>query len=155
MPKDSFGIDEDCHVIVTVYVPSLKKWIWVDPTFDAYVMNEKGEMLSIAEVRERIIDGRPLILNPDANWNHKSSQTKEHYLYYYMAKNLYMLSCYANSEYNTETDHDGKTYIHVYLLPVEYFKQTPYKSEKTDVIHKTENVIYKTNNADKFWAAPK
>jgi hypothetical protein len=137
-----------------VYAPSLKKWVWVDPTFDAYVMNEKGEMLSIEEVRERIIDGRPLILNPDANWNHKESQTKEHYFYYYMAKNLYMLGCYANSEYNTETDQVGKTYTYVYLLPLEYFKQTPYKKEIPSGDGKTKRVIYKTNDPNKFWAAP-
>lgn len=154
LPKDSLGIDPDCHVIVTVYVPSLKKWIWVDPTFDAYVMNEKGELLSIEEVRQRIIDGRPLILNPDANWNRKSSQTKEHYLYYYMAKNLYMLECSANSEYNTETMQEGKTYTYIDLLPLEYFNQTPYKKESTDDVHKIKRVIYKTNDPDKFWAAP-
>ena len=33
----------------------MKKWLWIDPTFDAYVMNEKGELLSIEEVRERLI----------------------------------------------------------------------------------------------------
>ncbi|HEY4337873.1 MAG TPA: transglutaminase domain-containing protein, partial [Puia sp.] len=47
MPKDSLGIDPDCHVINTVYLPSLKKWVWIDPTNDAYVMNEKGELLGI------------------------------------------------------------------------------------------------------------
>jgi hypothetical protein len=154
LPKDSFGIDEDCHVIVTVYVPSLKKWIWVDPTFDAYVMNEKGELLSIEEVRERIIDGRPLILNPDANWNHRASETKEYYFYYYMAKNLYMLECSANSEYNTETTLEGKTYTYVDLLPLEYFGQTPYEKESTNDAKKTKRVIYKTNDPDKFWAVP-
>lgn len=154
LPKDSLGIDPDCHVIVTVYVPSLKKWIWVDPTFDAYVMNEKGELLSIEEVRERIIDGRPLILNPDANWNHKSSETKEYYFYYYMAKNLYMLECSANSEYNTETKQEGKTYTYVDLIPLEYFNQTPYKKESADDVHKTKTNIYKTNDPDKFWAVP-
>ncbi len=42
LPKDSLGVDPDCHVINMVFVPSLKKWIWTDPTNDAYVMNERG-----------------------------------------------------------------------------------------------------------------
>jgi len=55
LPKDSLKIDQDCHVINSVYSESLKKWIWIDPTFDAYVMNEKGSLLSIEEVREHLI----------------------------------------------------------------------------------------------------
>jgi hypothetical protein len=46
LPKDSLHIDNDCHVINLVYLPSLKKWVWMDPTFDAYVMNERGQLLT-------------------------------------------------------------------------------------------------------------
>lgn len=65
MPK--YSID-DCHVINMVYLEAKKKWIWIDPTNNAYVMNEKGELLSIQEVRERLVADKPLLLNPDANW---------------------------------------------------------------------------------------
>jgi hypothetical protein len=34
----------------------------------------------------------PLVLNSDANWNNKVSQTRENYLEEYMAKNLYIMS---------------------------------------------------------------
>jgi hypothetical protein len=84
MPRDS--VFTDCHVINMVWSNDLKKWLWMDPTNDAYVMNEQGQLLGIAEVRERLINGKPLILNPDANWNHKSSAVKEEYLCNYMAK---------------------------------------------------------------------
>jgi len=70
-PKDILKIDPDCHVINSVYSESLKKWLWIDPTFNAFVMNENGEMLSIEEVRERLINDKILILNPNANWNNK------------------------------------------------------------------------------------
>jgi hypothetical protein len=46
-PKDSLKIDHDSHVINIVYSPSQEKWLWVDPTNDAYVMNENGDLLSI------------------------------------------------------------------------------------------------------------
>jgi hypothetical protein len=68
---------DDCHVINVVYSNDMQKWLWMDPTFCAYVMNEKGELLSVAEVRERLIQGEPLIINPDANWNRQESQNKE------------------------------------------------------------------------------
>lgn len=154
LPKDSLRIDNDCHVINMVYSTELKKWLWIDPTFDAYVMNEKGELLSIEEVRERIIDGRPLILNPEANWNHKISQTKEDYLYSYMAKNLYILECSVSSEYDTETRQPGKSVSYVQLIPLDYFKKALGKGVSTNTVTKWTIVTNRTNNPRYFWQAP-
>lgn len=153
LPKDSLGIDDDCHVINMVYMPSLKKWIWIDPTFDTYVMNERGELLSIEEVRQRIVDNRPPIISPDANWNHISSETKEHYLFYYMAKNLYRLECPVNSAYDIETTADGKQIEYIQLLPLDYFKQ-PSKTTRTNQYSKTSYTCHYTNNPAYFWRAP-
>jgi hypothetical protein len=133
LPKDS--TDFDCHSINAVYSNILNKWLWIDPTNDAYVMNEKGELLSIAEVRERLVDNKPLILNPEANWNHVNSVTKEYYLYYYMAKNLYAIcleSGRGTGQFNL-------------LLPVEY----------KGVIPRIRAVKPRcTNNPSVFWAKP-
>jgi len=144
LPKDSLKIDQDCHVINSVYSESLKKWLWIDPTFDAYVMNEKGEMLSIEEVRERLTMDKVLILNPDANWNNKSTQTKEDYF-------LYILECPSSSEYNMETSLEGKTFNYVRLLPLDYYEQTPDKAEEKGSKNKTTWFTYKTNNPNLFW----
>jgi len=154
LPKDSLGIDNDCHVINMVYSTQLKKWIWIDPTFDAYVMNEKGELLGIEEVRDRIINDKPLILNPEANWNHKKSQTKEYYLYNYMAKNLYLLECPLSSEYDTETRQAGKNIGYMQLIPLDYFKKALDMSSSTNNVNKTIFIKYKTNNPNIFWQAP-
>lgn len=154
LPKDSLGIDTDCHVINMVFSKSLNKWLWIDPTNDAYVMNEKGELLSVEEVRERLINNQPLILNPDANWNHKSSTVKEEYLYNYMAKNLYRLECPVSSEYNTETREKGKVISYIQLLPLDYFNQLPSYSENKEQNFGTTFILYKTNNSDLFWAKP-
>lgn len=107
----------DCHVITTVYSCTLDKWVWVDPTFDAYVTDENGTMLSISEVRERLIEGKELRLNDYANWNHQVKQTKEDYLERYMAKNLYYLSCIEESRHNAETWEEGRTYRYYILVP--------------------------------------
>ncbi len=142
---------QDCHVINTVFSEQLNKWIWLDPTFDAYVMNEKGELLGIQEVRERLINDKPLILNPTANWNGKKSQTKEAYLYKYMAKNLYRLESPAYSNYNIETTQSGKTNEYIQLLPMDGINQQPRikvaKSAKSKMVYKT----YITNNPKQFW----
>jgi len=156
MPKETKF--DDCHVINMVYSNDLKKWIWVDPTFDAYVMNEKGELLGLAEVRERLINGKPLILNPEANWNREESTTKENYLDYYMAKNLYRVQCSVSSEYDTESFKDGKTVTYLELLPLDGLAQDPQKSENKDLKsgQRTNNLFvnYKTNNPNLFWTNP-
>jgi hypothetical protein len=154
LPKDSLGVDDDCHVINMVYSTSLKKWLWIDPTFDAYIMNENGEMLGIEEVRERILAKKPLLLNPDANWNHRSSQTKDHYLFYYMTKNLYRLECPLRSEYDTETPSSTKSITYVDLLPLSHWKQGPDRSESVSKYTGMKYIYYLTNNPAKFWAAP-
>lgn len=154
LPKDSLNIDPDCHVINAVYSNDLKKWLWIDPTNDAYVMNEIGDLLSIEEVRERMINDKPLILNPEANWNRQFSKTKQNYLYTYMAKNLYMLQCNVNSEYDTETYGNNKVITTITLLPLEYFKQTPDRSEYNNNEINTTFIHYKTNNPTLFWQAP-
>ena len=114
LPKDFVS---DCHVITTVYSNTLDKWLWVDPTFDAYVMDENGTMLSIAEVREYLRTDKPLQINDYANWNHKSQQTKEYYIDHYMAKNLYYLECMETARFNAETFVEGQKYRYIALMP--------------------------------------
>ncbi|WP_320053206.1 transglutaminase-like domain-containing protein [uncultured Acetobacteroides sp.] len=150
LPKDSLKIDTDCHVINMVYLNSLKKWIWIDPTNNAYVMNEKGVPLSIEEVRQRIIENKPLEVNKEANWNNKTRVVKEEYLFSYMAKNLYMLECPVVSEYDIETPKQNKfpdrakSAEYIKLIPVDYFVQKPDKQGNS----------YITNNSKLFWAKP-
>lgn len=142
---------DDCHVINTVFLENEKRWIWLDPTFEAYVMDETGQLLGIQEVRERLINNKPLILNSNANWNNKDSQTKEYYLEIYMAKNLYRLDVPLHSTYNYETKENGKVIESVQLLPLDGINQTPiiqiFKDEKNNVTYKN----YITNNPNFFW----
>lgn len=116
MPKKYIN---DCHVINAVYSNTLNKWLWIDPTNNAYVMDENGNMLSIAEVRERLRNDQPLILNEDANWNNRSKTLKEEYLDQYMAKNLYYVNCSLRSEYGAENKKFNRA-DYVALMPTGY-----------------------------------
>lgn len=144
LPKDS--TDPDCHVINSVYSAQLKKWIWIDPTFNAYVTDEFGNMLSIAEVRERLVANKPLVLNDDANWNNENKQTKEEYLEEYMAKNLYWIMCVKDSRFNPESRYRYVENIYVSLLPQGFEKE---------LSDKQLNKKYVTHNPDYFWQKPK
>jgi hypothetical protein len=138
LPQDS--TDTDCHVINLVYSKDLNKWIWIDPTFAAYVADEKNQLLNIEEVRYRLINNLPLLLNEDANWNHESKQTVEYYLKTYMAKNLYWVECLINSRYAAE-DANWEDRQYVRLCPEEYYG-----------FHSNKNYI--TNNPHYFWQIP-
>lgn len=154
LPKDSLGIDNDCHVINMVYSVQLKKWLWIDPTNDAYVMDDKGNLLSIEEVRERLIYDKPLVLNPEANWNHIRPVTKKDYLENYMAKNLYILECPLNSEYDLETKIKNKAINYLQLIPLDYFKKSLERTIAIDNKEKTTIIKNKTNNSNAFWQPP-
>lgn len=139
MPADPN--DGDCHVIVSVWSREKGKWLWMDPTFDAYVQDDKGNYLSIQEVRERLIKGLPLVLNEDANWNHMNKQTKENYLESYMAKNLYWLECPVNSSFNVESPYRTTGSKYVDLVPAGFTSKAVYGQ-------------YRTSDDAYFWQAP-
>jgi hypothetical protein len=149
LPKDRN--DNDCHVITVVWSKSLNKWIWMDPTFNAYVTDKKGNLLNIKEVRERMMSGSDdLVLNSDANWNNELKETQDQYLGYYMRKNLYWLQSPAKSEWDVETRKPGMAAInYVDLFPGTYstISSAPKKAEG-------DTIEYATNNPDQFWAAP-
>ena len=124
LPKST--TDTECHVINAVFSQTLKKWIWIDPTNAAYIKDENGNFLGIAETRARLIDGRPLVLNEDANWNNENLKTKEDYLYNYMAKNLYRFQCPVNSCFNPESRYRNNNQTYVSLNPSDYEYKNPY-----------------------------
>ena len=136
MPKDD---GTDAHVINSVYSTTLKKWLWVDPTFNAYWKDENGNLLSIEEVRERLINDRPLILNDDANWNNQAQYTKEMYLDGWMSKYLYWFSCATDSRFNSESRYRNTNQTYICLVPWGY---EPHPSNVETVI---------THDAAYFW----
>lgn len=112
-----YAIDSDCHVINVAWSESLGKWIWVDPTWEAYVTDENGLMLHPGEVRERLRLGHPLVLNRNANWNHEKTATKESYLENYMAKNLYIITSCTTSQSQPEGSGNNSKTPDVTLIP--------------------------------------
>lgn len=152
MPKETDF--EDCHVINMVFSTDLNKWIWIDPTFGAFLMDGDGNLLGIEEVREKFINEEQVVLNADANWNRTYLQTKEHYLGFYMPKNLYRLTTPLISEYNAETVEKGKEISFVELIPLDALEQTPQKEVILNKESGVTRIYYKTNNPELFWAKP-
>lgn len=134
--------DGDCHVITVAWSKDLGKWVWVDPSFDAWVTDENDIMLSPEEVRSRLIAGQPLKLAEGANWNHQQDQTIEGYLYNYMAKNLYIIGSNTVNQAEPEGQYSSR------INKVERGKQ---------IYLVPEGITYSnnmTNDPESFWAAP-
>lgn len=144
MPK-YHDLDYDSHIIAAAWSRDLGKWVWVDPTFDAWVTDENGVMLGPAEVRSRLIADEPLFLNDYANWNHEDAQTVEHYLKQYMAKNLYIIGC------NTKNQAEPEGKLSSRSTPLE-------KGQRVYLV--PEGISYgaysdiQTTDHDAFWAPP-
>lgn len=113
MPKTYIN---DCHVINAVYSSTLGKWLWIDPTNNAWVTDDQGNLLSIQEVRARLRSGQPVRVNEEANWNNERKATTEAYLYEYMAKNLFYLESWTRYGFNTESDRENPI-NYIFLQP--------------------------------------
>lgn len=144
----------DCHVINAVWSTQLNKWLWVDPTWNAMVMDDAGNYLSVQDVRYRLRNDLPLKLNDEAQINKgekKFDADINEYLYHYMAKNLYYIysskDFYSGIEYRKELSDDRKM---IYLVPSDF-------NIDKDVIgrgdEKSPNNIITTND-DMFWQRP-
>jgi len=136
LPK--YANDPDCHVINMVYVPSLGKWVYMDPSFEAYFEDGKGGLMSIAEVRQALASGRTPKVAKGINWNGQPRQ--EDWYLGYMSKNLFRFSCPGSSEFGYESKPGAHQYI---VLEPEGFA-APANSEKD--IHITDS--------GRFWALP-
>jgi len=141
-PKDS--LDWEYHVINAVYSKMNNKWLYMDPTNAAYIMDSNGQLLSISEVRAHLINNKVLILNPDANWNQTYSRNEKEYLWNYMAKNMYWFECPLNNEFDYETEKPNTTKTYIRLYPQGYTNSSYTKIE-----------TFYTNNESQYWAAPK
>ena len=62
LPADS--LDSDCHVVNQVWLPEIQKWAMLDSDMRAWAEDENGTPLSLAEMRERYINGQEIIYRP-------------------------------------------------------------------------------------------
>jgi hypothetical protein len=146
LPKDIS--DGETHAVVSVYSNQYNRWVMMDPTSSAYVTDSSNELLGIREIREKMVAGEKLMLNPDANWNGKVPRTTEEYLYEYMAKNLYWFESPRVSTFGSETFKSGKDVDYIRLYPSGFKDE-----EEREFAYQFGNVII-TSSAEDFWQAP-
>jgi len=147
LPYDT--TDTDCHVTNMVFSEKLDKWIYMDPTFEAYFMDEDSILLGHMEVRQRMIDGRPLLLPDGMDWNGQPYDQRR-YLDY-MGKNLFRFGCPMGSEAGYESKEGDRSWIR--LNPAGYAEDKVGVADTSGEAG-SQAIFYYTDNADFFWAKP-
>lgn len=136
-PEDSE--DCDCHVVNLVWLPELQKWAMLDSDMSAWAEDEKGTPLSLAEMRERYIDGREIVYRSLLN-------SKNDFVYYkaYWAKNLYWFDIWETTGYGCEDNNLAyqNNNRHIVLVP------SGFKG------FELPNHSVLTTDASRFWVAP-
>lgn len=135
---------KDCHVVTQVYIDEWQKWVFIDPTWDAFVENSQGMALSLAELRDGYITGQELHVSDGLNWNGESGDATEYLAY--MAKNTFRFSTNAISEYGAE----GKAeFTQYWLHPMSYHPTTG----TLDVIS-GDRIVHRSfvSNPVQFWS---
>ena len=95
--------DNDCHVVNEVWLPEIGKWVMIDTDMKRYVTDKKGNMLSLAEIREHFINDKKVVVHH--NFDNPSSRIS--YYHAYMAKNTYWFCCWGDLGFYQE---DYKTF---------------------------------------------
>jgi len=112
---------KESHVVVDVYSRPHEKWVHLDADLCAYVSDEHGVPLGTGEIRQRIIDRRPLRVSDTVDISYVSflwtALLKRIYVWY-VAKNIFRIESPLRSEPGYETEFDGNQYIQ--LIPDGY-----------------------------------
>jgi hypothetical protein len=143
--------DPDCHVVNMVWSDSLTKWLFMDPTYDAFFMNADSMILSPWEIREALARGDSLVLPQEINWN---GQRENPVVYMnYMAKNLFRFQSPAVSEFGYESNPAPRHYVT--LNPTLYDPTRQQTSASADSIAKGRIPNdFVTDDARHFFAPP-
>lgn len=106
---------DDCHVVVSAYFESLGKSLLLDPSDNLYLRNKAGDIVSIEELRDIILNDEELTANPE---NTLHPNTLDEYREY-MAKNLMRMQRSPVNGYGICPDSDER----VTLIPEKYMQE--------------------------------
>jgi hypothetical protein len=145
---------DESHFVTSVYSRTLGKWLWMDPDFGIYLVDEEGNILGYTEIRRRLISGDPLIehdLQTDQSWLSKVWDLFICWIeaadyQWYLSKNIFKVRCQQISIFNQRSKPD-KVYFE--LIPDGYREELLNTSEMTE----RGKIIY-INDEQLFWQTP-
>jgi hypothetical protein len=108
--------DGDNHVVTIVWLDEAKKWIFVDPSFNAYFSDEDGNLLSPWELRSCFAEEKPVKCNDEAIYGDNPEKAHEN-LFRYMSKNLFYMYSPQINGFGSEEMKDQRW---IFLSPIGY-----------------------------------
>lgn len=147
----------ESHVVNAVYSNQLRKWLYFDPNLNAFFMNERGEILSIPEIRQRLIAreedlfvANSLAFNSE---NRVFAALGKHFgidfYKFYISKNIFRYSC---PHFRIRNQKSGQTSrVSIELIPLSSGVELAHQ-ENLNIM--SSQVIYTANIGD-FWQPPR
>jgi hypothetical protein len=147
--------DEESHYITSVYSHTLGRWVLMDPDFGVYVTDEQGAVLGVAEIRSRLVAGRPLTVRPvdpppsfpARVWSSVQDFVDGTSYLWYLQKNLFKTECPQNSLFNLAAVPNR---VHFQLIPDGYRKE---QLRTPQITAQGKKVVF-TNDEGLFWQKP-
>lgn len=81
--------DYDNHLVSVIWCENLSKWVMLDPSYNGYVYNDKGESLNPWEIRDLLCRDQTVLCNDELDFNGKTSNSQDYLRY--LAKNLFYM----------------------------------------------------------------
>lgn len=140
----------DNHVVVTVFVPSLSKWVMLDPSMSCYIVDDKESVLSIREIREHLITKKPIEIRHYSRFKDVSIPSEsalkfdEEEYKVYLYKNFFRFLSRRNQNSNPTSAND----IFYMLIPDGYLLPN---IECRLFVEDADVTVRLTNNQSYFW----
>ena len=152
LPIDVVSFDN--HVVTIVYVPSLKKWIMLDPSMCCYITDTKQNILSITEIRTHLVNDKKINVCTYSRFSNLNIQSKESitlnrsdYITY-LFKNFFRFLSRDTQNSKATKDND----VFYMLVPNEYL---PTNIVQHRFIEEATIELRITNNECFFWGLTK
>lgn len=131
MPKSDK--DTDCHVVNNVWIPELSKWVMIDTDQCTYICDKSGTLLSIQEIRQKMIDEEHLKVSSFEQMMQSTSEYLE-----YLSKDFYWFTTLQKIRFIQDVNNSNpNNYIN--LLP-NGFKG--FRIDENEIITHDENAFW-------------
>lgn len=147
--------DEESHYVTSVYSHTLERWILMDPDFGVYATDDRGAILGVAEIRSRLVSGRPVAVRPvdppssflARVWSSVQEFVDGTSYLWYLQKNLFKVECPENSHFNLAAVPNR---VHIGLIPDGYREEL---LRAPQITARGIKVVF-TNDEGLFWQEP-
>jgi hypothetical protein len=146
--------EEASHFVTSVYASSLGRWVLMDPDCGAYVTDERGNLLGVREVRQRLVTGEPLIARGLGGgsrlaeaWDEARNRMRGVSYRWFLSAFAFKIRCPQQSRFDQAAD---PARVFFELIPDGYRKELVGTSGTTA---SGKRILY-VNDEEAFWRRP-